>query len=93
MQRASDPSTHRDGFESAPARVAESERESTSLHHELLAAAAEAAARAGTELDVFMSAAWSAFMAARPGLREQIEQIQLLNQLETLRQAGKLGQA
>lgn len=62
-------------------------------HVELLGAAAEAAAHNGIELDAFMSAAWAAFMEARPGLREQIEHIQLVAQLESMRQAGKLGQA
>lgn len=59
----------------------------------LLAAAASAAADAGVDLDSFMSAAWTAFMEARPGLREQLEHLHLLAQLECLRQAGKLGQA
>jgi hypothetical protein len=60
---------------------------------QLLAAAASAAAHAGVDLDTFMSAAWTAFLEARPGLREQLEHLHLLAQLETLRQAGKLGQA
>ena len=61
--------------------------------NQLLAAAASAAAHAGVDLDAFMSAAWAAFMEARPGLREQLEHLHLLAQLESLRQAGKLGQA
>lgn len=95
MQRTSDTTARRDVAESAPTLGAESERIlTTPLHHvELLAAAAEAAAHSGIELDAFMSAAWAAFMEARPGLREQIEHIQLVAQLESMRQAGKLGSA
>jgi hypothetical protein len=95
MQRNSDPAARRDVADPAPTLGADSERViNTPLHHvELLAAAAEAAAHGGIELDAFMSAAWAAFMEARPGLREQIEHVQLVAQLESMRQAGKLGQA
>ena len=95
MQRTSDNTARRGVAASTPTLGADPGRlTSTPLHHvELLAAAAEAAAVGGIELDAFMSAAWSAFMEARPGLREQIEHIQLVAQLESMRQAGKLGSA
>jgi hypothetical protein len=94
MHRDSDRNARRDAAESAPTLGVEPDRASANpVYLELLVAAAEAAAQAGVDLDAFMSNAWGAFMEARPGLREQIEHIQLLAQLETLRQAGRLGQA
>jgi hypothetical protein len=94
MQRGSNTSARRDTAESAPTLGTEEERvPSNPVYLELLVAAAESAAQAGIDLDAFMSNAWGAFMEARPGLREQIEHIQLLAQLESMRQAGKLGQA
>lgn len=94
MQRDPDTTARRDATESAPTLGAEAERVPTvPAYLELLVAAAESAAQAGVDLDAFMSNAWGAFMEARPGLREQIEHIQLLAQLESLRQAGRLGQA
>lgn len=94
MQRQPDPTARRDATESAPTLDAETERvPSVPAYHELLVAAAESAAQAGIDLDAFMSNAWGAFMEARPGLREQIEHIQLLAQLENLRQSGRLGEA
>ncbi len=60
---------------------------------ELLARAAGLCADQGADLDAFMKGAWSAYMAARPGLREHLEEMQLRTQLEQLRSAGKLGLA
>lgn len=60
---------------------------------ELLAQAAALCVEQGADLDAFMKGAWSAYMAARPGLREHLEEVQLRAQLAQLRAAGKLGEA
>ncbi len=60
---------------------------------ELLAQAAELGARHGVDADTFMRGAWAAYIDARPGLREQLEEMQLKNQLEELRKQGRIGAA
>ncbi len=55
--------------------------------------AARSAASVGTSLEDFMAEAWNAFMEARPGLREQLADLQLLAQLEELRGSGRIGEA
>jgi len=60
---------------------------------ELLAEAASLAADNGVALDVYMGAAWQSFMDARPGLREQLEEMQLAAELDQLRREGHIGQA
>jgi hypothetical protein len=60
---------------------------------ELLTQAAELGARHGVDADAFMKGAWAAYIDARPGLREQIEEMQLKNQLEELRKQGRIGGA
>jgi hypothetical protein len=60
---------------------------------ELLAEAASLAADSGVALDVYMGAAWQSFMDARPGLREQLEEMQLAAELDRLRRTGHIGQA
>ena len=60
---------------------------------ELLTQAAELCARHGVEADAFMQGAWAAYIDARPGLREQLEEMQLKNQLDELRKQGRLGEA
>ena len=47
----------------------------------------------GIDLDTWMKTAWSAYVDARPGLREHLEDMQLIAQLSTLRQNGRMGQA
>jgi hypothetical protein len=59
----------------------------------LLSRAGEIAASMGMELDTWMRAAWSAYVDAKPGLREHLEDMHLLAELEALRQSGKIGQA
>ena len=59
----------------------------------LLGRAGELAAKTGVELDAWMRAAWSAYVDARPGLREHLEDMQLVAQLTALRESGRLGQA
>jgi hypothetical protein len=60
---------------------------------ELLAQAAELGARHGVDADAFMKGAWAAYIDARPGLREQLEEMQLKTQLEELRKLGRIGEA
>ncbi len=57
----------------------------------LLARAAGAAGDA--DLDAFMRAAWEAFVTSRPGLREQLEEMRMLAQIEALREQGKVATA
>ncbi len=58
-----------------------------------LAAAAEAAVEAGVPLEDFMRQAWSAYVDSRPGLREHLADAQLMQQIQDLRSAGKVGLA
>lgn len=60
---------------------------------DLLERAGTLAASMGVSLDTWMKDAWTAYVDARPGLREHIADMQLLAQLNELRQSGKLGQA
>jgi hypothetical protein len=72
---------------------AEPSKSWTAQLDELLAQAAELGARYGVDADAFMRGAWSAYIDARPGLREQLEEMQLKNQLEELRKLGRIGEA
>lgn len=65
----------------------------TAQLEELLAQAAALGARHGVDPDAFMQGAWSAYMNARPGLREELEEQHLRTQLEELRKQGRLGEA
>lgn len=58
-----------------------------------LAAAADAAVDAGIPLEDFMRQAWSAYVDSRPGLREHLADAQLMQQIQDLRSAGKVGLA
>jgi hypothetical protein len=60
---------------------------------QLLAQAAQLCVQHGLDLDNYMSGAWAAYVEARPGLREQIEEMQLRDQLSELRKHGRMGQA
>jgi hypothetical protein len=60
---------------------------------EHLQRAAALAAELNIDLDAFMKAAWQAYMEARPGLREHLEDLQLVAQIDALRKAGRLGSA
>ncbi len=59
----------------------------------LLARAGKLAASMGVNLDTWMKEAWSAYVDAQPGLREHIEDMQLLAQLSALRESGKMAQS
>jgi hypothetical protein len=60
---------------------------------ELLSHAAELCVQHGLDVDSFMKGAWSAYVESRPGMREQLEEMQLREQLEELRKLGRLGEA
>jgi hypothetical protein len=59
----------------------------------LLTKAAALCVEHGVDLDSFMKNAWSAYVEARPGMRDYLEEMQLRDQLEEIRQAGRMGQA
>ncbi len=60
---------------------------------ELMAQAAALCVQHGIDVDSFMKGAWSAYVEARPGLREHLEEMQLRDQLEDLRKLGRVGAA
>jgi hypothetical protein len=45
----------------------------------------------GLDLDDYMRMAWQSYMDERPGLREQLEDIRLVAEIEAMRLAGKVG--
>ena len=59
----------------------------------LLSRAAALCVEQGVDVDNFMKAAWSVYIEARPGMREQLEDMQLREQLDGIRKAGRMGQA
>jgi len=60
---------------------------------DLLAQAAILCVEHGLDVDSFMKGAWSAYIEARPGLREHLEELQLREQLAELRKEGRVGEA
>ncbi len=60
---------------------------------ELLAHAAALCVQHGVDVDHFMKGAWSAYVEARPDMREHLEEMQLRDQLEELRKLGRLAEA
>jgi hypothetical protein len=60
---------------------------------QLLERAADLAADRGIDSDLFMQAAWTACLDARPGLREQLEDKELRSRLKKLRKRGLVGTA
>jgi hypothetical protein len=59
----------------------------------LLTAAAALCVKQGVDVDSFMKAAWSVYIESRPGMREELEEMQLREQLEEIRQAGRMAEA
>lgn len=55
--------------------------------------AAELCVKHGVDLDSFMKGAWSAYVEARPGMRDYLEEVQLRNQLDEIRKSGGMGEA
>ena len=60
---------------------------------DLLAQAAILCVQNGLDVDTFMKGAWSAYVEARPGLKDYIEEMQLRNQLDEIRKLGRMGEA
>lgn len=60
---------------------------------DLLRKAAALSAESGVDLDAFMRAAYSAYVEARPGLREWLEEQHLRAQLDHVRQNGRMAEA
>jgi hypothetical protein len=60
---------------------------------ELLARAAELCVEQGVDLDPFVRGAYSAYLDARPGMRERLEEMQLEEQLDEMRKAGRVAEA
>lgn len=59
----------------------------------LLLRAAKLAADHGVPVETFVQAAWSAYLDARPGLREELATKELVDELRELRRRGKVGTA
>ncbi|MBA3396208.1 MAG: hypothetical protein H0T89_26495 [Deltaproteobacteria bacterium] len=59
----------------------------------LLLRAAKLAADHGVPVEAFVQAAWSAYLDARPGLREELATKELVDELRELRRRGKVGTA
>ncbi len=53
----------------------------------------EAATSCDVDVETFVRGAWIAYFAARPGAREQLEELQLRAQLDELRKSGRMAQA
>jgi len=60
---------------------------------DLLSRAAALCVEHGLDVDSFVRGAWSAYVESRPGMREELEELQLRNQLDELRRLGRLGEA
>lgn len=79
-----------------PTTYPESTEPSKPWHAEvgdLLAQAAILCVQHGLDVDTFMKGAWSAYVEARPGLRDYLEELQLRNQLDEIRKLGRMGEA
>ena len=59
----------------------------------LLSQAAALCVEHGVDVDAYMSGAWGAYVEARPGMRDHIEELHLRDQLDELRKRGLLGSA
>jgi hypothetical protein len=60
---------------------------------QLLSQAATLCVEHGVDVDAYMSGAWGAYVEARPGMRDHLEEMHLRDQLEELRRLGRLGSA
>jgi len=60
---------------------------------DLLAQAAILCVAHGLDVDTFMKGAWSAYVEARPGLKDYIEEMKLRNQLDDIRKNGRMAEA
>ncbi len=76
-----------------PSKTPTSEHAWATQLGELLVEAANIGVAHELDIDAFMQGCWRAYLDARPGLREHLEEMQLLTQLEAAREAGKIAQA
>jgi hypothetical protein len=60
---------------------------------DLLAQAAILCVQHGLDVDTFMRGAWSAYVETRPGMKDYLEEMELRNQLDEMRKAGRIGEA
>lgn len=60
---------------------------------DLLAQAAILCISNGLDVDTFMKGAWSAYIEARPGLKDYIEEMKLRSQLDEIRKNGRMAEA
>ena len=60
---------------------------------DLLRRAAVLCVENGVDADAFMRGAWATYVEMRPGMRDYIEELQLRQQLDELRKAGRIGEA
>ena len=60
---------------------------------ELLARAAQLCVEHDVEMDPFMRGAASAYVEARPGMREHLEELQLKATLQAMRDSGRIASA
>lgn len=60
---------------------------------ELLARAAQLSADHGVDVDPFVRGAYSAYLDARPGMREWLEEMQLRETLDEMRRGGRMPSA
>ncbi len=60
---------------------------------QFLTHAAELCVEHGVDLDGFMRGAWSAYVEARPGMRDYLEEMQLREHLDEIRKHGQMGKA
>jgi len=59
----------------------------------LLSRAAALCVEQGVDVEGFMKGAWSAYIESRPGMRDYLEEMQLRDQLEEIRKAGRMAEA
>ena len=60
---------------------------------ELLSRAAELCVEHEVEVDPFVRGAYSAYLDARPGMKEHLEELHLKQQLEEMRKHGRIALA
>jgi hypothetical protein len=73
-----------------PAPIATGVRPWDAAANQLLREAALLCIAHGVDPDTFMSGAWSAYVASRPGMRDQLEEQQLREHMDELRKQGRL---
>jgi hypothetical protein len=59
----------------------------------LLTQAAALCVQEGVDVDSFVKGAWSAYVEARPGMRDYLEEMQLRDQLDEIRKLGRMAEA